>query len=433
VLATISTPENDQMLVQAQAQETQANDGVTQARASLAASQGSRQQAAAEVLKSIASLEQANSAVAQTQAQLSQAKQQAAEQQAQYKLALADLNLAKITNERQQKLVSEGYVAKQTGDETQAAYETNLATLEAAKASVAASNANIDALEASVRAAQQNVAASKYGVDSSRAALTSANSTVDSSRASVGEAEANLESNEANAQRYVAQQQFQNIVAPFSGIVTARYIEVGAMVTGTVGTSTGSPQSSPTALSITTPALTAGSGALFAISRSDKVRIYVNVPQSYAASIMPGQKADVAVSELPRAHLVGTVTRTSGALDPTSRTLLTEVDVDNTAGLIHPGVFAEVNLTVPRPRGVLLVPDNAIVSNGGNVQVAEVLPTGKVHYETVTIGRDYGQILELASGVRSTTKIVLNPLESLTEGQAVRTTPGQFPQPKGKS
>jgi multidrug efflux pump subunit AcrA (membrane-fusion protein) len=433
VLATIATPVNDQMLIQAQAQEVQANDGVTQARAQLAAAQGSRQEAAAQLLKSIAGVAQANSAVAQTQAQLAQAKQQAAEQGAQLKLAEANLNLAKVTNDRQQKLVAEGYVAKQTADQTEAAYETSQATVESAKASYAASKSNIEALQASVSAAQQNVDAAKYGVDSSKAAVASADSTVSSNQAAVAEASANMESSQANVLRYAAQQQFQNIVAPFDGVVTARYIDVGAMVTGTVGTSTGTASSSPTALSIAAPPAGGGSGALFSIARTNKVRIYVNVPQDYAMGVLPGQKADVKISQLPRAHLVGAVARTSGALDPASRTLLTEVDIDNSTGKIHPGVFAEVTLTVPRGKGALIVPDNAIVTNASNTQVVEVLPNNTIHYQNVTVGRDYGQTLELTGGVRSTNSIVLNPLESLQEGQRVQTTPGQFPQLKSKS
>ena len=232
------------------------------------------QEASAEVLKSIAALEQANSAVAQTQAQLVQAKQETDEQVAQVKLAVANLHLAKVSNDRQQKLAAEGFVAQQTADTTQAAYETNVATVQSAQAALAASKSNINALQASVLAAQQNVAASKYGVDSSRAALDSAKSTVTSNEASVGEAVANLSSSAANTQRYAAQQGFSNIVAPFAGVITARYVDVGAMLTSTVGTSTNATQSTPTGLSISAPGSGGGSSAIFGMASLDRIRIF---------------------------------------------------------------------------------------------------------------------------------------------------------------
>ena len=147
----------------------------------------------------------------------------------------------------------------------------------------------------------------------------------------------------------------------------------------------------------------------------------------------PGQKADVTISQLSKAHLVGEVVRTSNALDPSSRTLLAEVDIDNPTGIIRPGVFAEVTLSVPRSKAALIIPDNALVTNASNTQVVEVLPNSTLHYQNVTVGRDYGQTLELTSGVSSSTSIVVNPLESLQEGQSVQTTPGQFPLTKSKS
>jgi RND family efflux transporter MFP subunit len=194
-------------------------------------------------------------------------------------------------------------------------------------------------------------------------------------------------------------QSFQKVTAPFAGTITARYVDVGALIT--VGTGTNNQ-------------------ALFKIAQSDVLRIYVNVPQTFVNSIQPDQPAQISVQEFPQKTFTGKVVSTAGALDPTSRTLLTEVRVTNEDNLLLPGMYAQVKFTVTRSNPPVLVPGNALVIRPEGTQVATVTKDQTVHYQKVTVGRDYGTQLEIISGLEANETVILDATDDLQEGMKVQ-------------
>ena len=160
------------------------------------------------------------------------------------------------------------------------------------------------------------------------------------------------------------------------------------------------------------------------------LRIFVYVPQSYASDIKAGQSADVSVRELPGRVFHGTVTRTAGAIDPTSRTLRTEVQVPNPEGLLLSGSYATVRFNIQRPDPPLVVPQNALLIDGNGVRVAPVDADGTLHYRPIQIGRDYGNDAEVLSGLDTTDVLATGLSANIAEGSRVEiakpanTTPG---------
>ncbi len=169
------------------------------------------------------------------------------------------------------------------------------------------------------------------------------------------------------------------------------------------------------------------SPSLFSIAQTGTLRLFISVPQTYQNSIHVGQIAQVQAHELPGQIVTGKVTRTAGALDAASRTLVTEIQINNASGLLRPGMFAQVLLRVPHPGSAVLIPDPALVTNAGGTQVILVGPNRKLHFQPITVGRDFGQVIEVMSGLRSGQQIVANPSDNLHEGQTVQTTPAPKP------
>lgn len=203
---------------------------------------------------------------------------------------------------------------------------------------------------------------------------------------------------QAALQQLLAQQSFRRITAPFSGIVTQRNVEVGSLVS-----SSNAPGSQ-----------------LFKIEQTDKLRAYVQVPQNFAPFIKTGMMANYLVPEFVGKPFKGKVVRNAGALDPTTRTLLTEVQVPNPRGELRPGSYAQVKFFLPRTAPGVIIPANALVPGGTDSRVATV-QNGKIHYQSIVTGRDFGNQLEVSQGLKDNVLLVLNPAESLTEGQAVQT------------
>ncbi|MCC3152296.1 efflux RND transporter periplasmic adaptor subunit [Hymenobacter sp. BT770] len=211
-------------------------------------------------------------------------------------------------------------------------------------------------------------------------------------------AQAQYAAQRAGVQQLLAQQAFRRVTAPFSGIVTQRNVEVGSLVN-----SSNTPGSH-----------------LYKLEQTDKLRAYVQVPQNFAPAIKPGLTADFLVPEFPGRVFAGRVVREAGALDANTRTLLTEVEVPNPRGELRPGSYAQVRFQLPRTSPGVLIPANALVPGGTDVRVATV-QDGKIHYQPITTGRDFGSQLEVAQGLKGGELLVLNPAETLTEGQAVQT------------
>jgi RND family efflux transporter MFP subunit len=240
---------------------------------------------------------------------------------------------------------------------------------------------------------------------------------VDQMQAAFDEAVANLNSAEANLRRLAQLQEYERVVAPFAGVITARNVDPGALV-GTAGGVSGT----------LTAATGSAPGSLFTVAQTDTLSVYVTVPEDYAAAVAVGQPAVVSLPALPGDTLRGRVVRTAGSLDASARTLLTEVRVAN-PGSVLPGMYAQVDLTLSPGTPTLRVPATALVIRDGPPQVVTVAPDSTARYQTVKIGRDFGSWVEVTGGLADGSVIVVNPSDNLSDGARVRivrdsTTPG---------
>jgi RND family efflux transporter MFP subunit len=216
------------------------------------------------------------------------------------------------------------------------------------------------------------------------------------------QAQANLAAADANVRRLQQLESFKHIYAPFSGVITRRNVDTGALIT----------------------AGSTGQRELFDIAQVDPLRVYVNVPQSDAPSIKRGMSAYVQLQEYPGQKFTGQVVRTADAIDPGTRTLLTEIDVPNKGDRLLPGAYAQVSFAVPLQATRITVPVSTLLFRAEGPRVAVVGPDGKVHLKPVTIGRDFGTKLEILSGLNSDEQIVMNPADSLEDGQQVNVKAG---------
>ncbi|MDB4884941.1 MAG: efflux transporter, family, subunit, partial [Gemmatimonadetes bacterium] len=237
---------------------------------------------------------------------------------------------------------------------------------------------------------------------------------MDQKSAAYEAAAANTAAAEANVRRLQQTRQYTRVTAPFTGIVTARGVDIGSLITA-AGASSAPVAGAPAG----------AAGSMFRIASTDTVRTFVTVPETYAASIRPGLQADVVIQGLANRRFSGFVARTSGALDPGSRTLLTEIDIANRDLALLPGMYAQVQLHFPRVSPPLTIPATSLVIRSSGPQVMMVErgrdpQTGTVHFRTVQIGRDYGATVELAGGIIDGATIVLNPNANLIEGSKVR-------------
>lgn len=220
---------------------------------------------------------------------------------------------------------------------------------------------------------------------------------------------AQVASNQANVARLRQLQGFERVVAPFAGVITARSTDVGALINA------GQAQGSE----------------LFRIAAVNKLRTYVDVPQSYAGDIRQGTSASLQFPDKPGKLFPATVTRTASAIDPTSRTLQVELDIDNTEGTLFPGAFTQVHFKLPPQGHGVQVPSNALLFGADGTKVAKVSPQGRVSLVPVTLGRDFGTTLEILTGVGANDQIVLNPSGVLANGDKVRVIAA--PKPKAAS
>jgi membrane fusion protein, multidrug efflux system len=208
---------------------------------------------------------------------------------------------------------------------------------------------------------------------------------------------ANLAAADANVRRLEELESFKNVYAPFSGVLTRRNVDPGALINSGA----------------------AAGREMFDIARVDPLRVYVSVPQAYSPSIKVGIKANVTLQEYPGQKFLGTVVRTADAIDPATRTLNTEVDVPNKNGKLLPGSFGQVHFATGTSVPRITIPVNAMLFRAQGPQVAVVDSNGKVHLHPITIGRDFGATLEILGGIEVSDQIVINPSDSLEEGQQV--------------
>ncbi|HEX7643137.1 MAG TPA: efflux RND transporter periplasmic adaptor subunit [Burkholderiaceae bacterium] len=213
------------------------------------------------------------------------------------------------------------------------------------------------------------------------------------------QAQASLAAAEANVKRLSELEQFKNVTAPFDGVVTHRNVEVGDLVDAANGATSGR--------------------ALFTMSQTDPLRVYVYVPQSYSQRIKVGDKVKVTQTELAGQTFEGTVVRTAGAIDAATRTLQMEVDLPNKDGKLLAGSYVQVALPVSGASSALIVPSNVILYRPDGTKVATLDGEGRVKLQRVSIGHDLGEKLEILSGVQTSDTIVLNPPDSLADNDTV--------------
>jgi membrane fusion protein, multidrug efflux system len=210
--------------------------------------------------------------------------------------------------------------------------------------------------------------------------------------------QATVDASRANVARLEALESFKRITAPFDGIVTARKTDIGALINAGGGTG---PE-------------------LFAVSDAHRLRVYVNVPQSDAAAIKPGLTAKLTVPERPGMTFDAKLVDTDDAITPASGTLLVQLSVDNSSGLLLPGEYTQVNFNLPNSGKALLVPASTLIFRTDNMQVAVIDSNNHVHLKDVKIATDLGTHVLIASGLSASDRIIDNPPDSLAEGELVR-------------
>jgi RND family efflux transporter MFP subunit len=246
---------------------------------------------------------------------------------------------------------------------------------------------------------------------------------VDTQNAGVAVQEANLAAAQANVRGLEQTEAFKEVRAPFDGMVTARKIDVGDLVTAS-GSGTAAQGSAPSQSA--TP-----SQELFRVAQTKTLRIYVNIPENYSDEIVPGISATLEMASSPNQKVTGKLVRTSQAIDPNSLTLLAEVDVPNADGKLLPGGYAQVHFDITTNHPPLVIPGNALIFRAQGTQVGVVdIDTNTVHLKDIKIGRDFGTKLEVIDGLKEDDSVILNPSDSLTDGAKIQVnTQPQSPMP----
>jgi len=221
-------------------------------------------------------------------------------------------------------------------------------------------------------------------------------------RSADAQARANLAAADANVERLRQLEGFKRITAPFAGVITRRNVDVGDLIDAGGGS---------------------GARALFVLSQTDPLRVYINVPQAYSQMVKAGQKVVVTQAELPGQRFDGEIVRTGASIDTTTRTMQVEINLPNKTGVLLPGAFVQVALPLPASQS-LVIPANALIFRSDGLRVAVVDPAGKVHMRTVQVGRNLGSTVEILQGVSTSDKLVLNPPDSLGDGDQVTIATG---------
>ena len=212
-------------------------------------------------------------------------------------------------------------------------------------------------------------------------------------------AQANLAAAQANVRRLEKTEAFKNVYAPFDGILTQRRVDTGDLVTAGNGSA---------------------SQELFQVAQTDVLRVYVNVPELYAEEMAIGLPCHLEMASNPSQPVMGTLVRTSKAIDPTSLTLLVEVDVQNQDGKLLPGGFAQVRFDLTLPHPPVVLPGNTLIFRAQGTQVGVVDANNVVHLKDIKVGRDFGTKIEVINGVGANDQVILNPSDSVTDGQKVQ-------------
>lgn len=284
--------------------------------------------------------------------------------------------------------------------QAQAALQQAEADLERATASLEQGKAN-QALAKVTAERWSNLAArgvvSKQENDQYQAQFQAQTANVRALDRAVAASKSSVAAAEANVGRLTDMQSYLKVRAPFAGVVTLRNVDVGALVNS-------------------------GNTMLFRIAQTNLLRTYVNVPQASASDVHVGQSAALSTSDFRDRKFPGKVARTASALDPSSRTLLTEIQVPNPDGKLIPGMYVQVDLNLPRREPPVLIPSDTLVVRPGGTMVAMVNADGVVHFQPIVAGRDFGEQLEVLSGLAEGQNVIVNPNDSVQEGVKVHAT-----------
>ena len=300
-----------------------------------------------------AQLAQANAQLVQTQAAVLQANAQADQ-------AASSVNLGKVTNNRTSTLADLGWETRQNADNT--------------RLGLAGSQASAQGAQAAIKVAQANLAAQF-----------------------------------ATVQRLTELKGYEDVIAPYDGIITSRSVDTGDLVSADSNGSVGNQ--------------------LFTLARDNIVRVQIAVPQSGAIGIKDGLHAKVHVPELPGRDFDGTVARSAVALVQASRTMQAEVDVPNNDGTLHPGLYVTVDIGIPRTAPGVTIPAEALIFNGQGLRVGVVGDDGVVHMRDVSVYRDFGTKIELRGGLNGGETVVMSPPATLDDGGKVKVPQPQQPKP----
>jgi RND family efflux transporter MFP subunit len=314
-----------------------------------------------------------------------------------------------------------GYIVSRTADIGDKVKEGQiLATIEApeldqqirqAQASIDQALSNVEQSQAALQQGQSNEALSKITAersqklferdvvsrqdnDTAQMQYAAQQASVSALGKAVAASKSSASALQANVARLNDLKNYLTVKAPFAGVITVRNIDVGTLVNE-------------------------GSTLLYRIAQTDRLRTYLNVPQGDSSSVRVGQLATLVVPGLGGSKFTGKVTRTANALDPASRTLLTEVQVENGNGLLFPGMYCEVDLAVPRASPPMLIPASTLVVRADGQQVAVVDPDGTVHFHVIHLGRDLGTTIEVLDGVTVGQMLAVNPGDTVREGVKV--------------
>jgi RND family efflux transporter MFP subunit len=215
-----------------------------------------------------------------------------------------------------------------------------------------------------------------------------------------------VEANQANVKQLQALQSFEKVYAPFEGVITARNTDIGDLINS--GSSGGVKTD------------------LFHIVQPGTLRVYVNVPEEYSQGVKTGMTADLSLAEFPGRKIQGKLVRTADAINMTTRTLLIEIDVDNPRGTLLAGSYAEVHLAVPAQASTYLLPVNTLIFRSEGLRVG-IVKDGKVVLSAVTPGHDFGNEIEILSGLKRDDQVIINPPDSVVSGQAVEIVQATLP------
>jgi RND family efflux transporter MFP subunit len=232
---------------------------------------------------------------------------------------------------------------------------------------------------------------------------------LDEKRSGEVQAAANLAAADANVERLRQLEGFKRVVAPFAGVITRRNVDVGDLIDAGGGTGR----------------------VLFSLAQTDPLRVYVYVPQAYSQLVKPGQEVSITQTELRGQVFRGTVARTAGSIDAATRTMQVEVQLPNREGLLLPGAYVQAALPLAASKA-LVIPANTLLIRGAGTLVAVVDADGRIKLKPIRVGRNYGQTVEVLEGVSATDQLVLNPSDSLGDGDAVTVVPAAKEAPAGK-